>query len=102
MIRYFDVPPPWTDFYVGGLEALESASRAHYQRALTDLDESQMDVLIGKMFADGLQDWAGPPATLFYLVLRSDAVDVTYGTQAGFERLDIDYAAHVRPPESWT
>lgn len=102
MIRNFDVPPPWTDFYLGGLEALESAARGQFKRPLIELDEVQMEELIGKLFADELSDWTGPPASLFYLVLRSDAVDVTYGTEAGFERLDIEYLAHIRPPEAWT
>lgn len=102
MIRYFDVPPPWPDFYLGGLEALQSACRTRYDRSLSALDAGQIDSLIGELFAGELPDWKGPPAPLLYLVLRSDAADVTYGTEAGFERLDIEYVPHIRPPEAWT
>ncbi len=42
-----------------------------------------------------------PPAPLFYFALRSDAIDVTYGTMAGFERLDIPYMAHIEPARPW-
>lgn len=102
MIRNFDVPPPWSDFYLDGLEALESSCAKRYDRSLAALDARQMDSLIGKLFTGDLPDWQGPPAPLFYLVLRSDAVDVTYGTEAGFERLDIEYVPHILPPEAWT
>ena len=45
--------------------------------------------------------WSGPAAGLVYFVLRSDAVDVVYGTPAGFERLGVPYMAHILPPAGW-
>ena len=46
--------------------------------------------------------WEGPPAPLFYLLARSDAVDAVYGTPEGFERLGIPYMAHIAPPRAWS
>ena len=46
-------------------------------------------------------EWSGPPAPLFCFVTRSDAVDVYYGTQEGFARLNIPYMAHILPPKKW-
>ena len=36
------------------------------------------------------------------MMLRSDAVDVVYGTEGGFEELGIPYLAHIRPPADWS
>jgi hypothetical protein len=38
---------------------------------------------------------------LFWFVLRSDAVDVVYGTKEGVERLGLPYMAHIEPPSRW-
>jgi hypothetical protein len=43
----------------------------------------------------------GFPIFLFFMCLRSDAVDVVYGTPAGFEKLNIPYMQHILPPEGW-
>ena len=36
-----------------------------------------------------------------YLVLRSDAVDVVYGTVEGYEALGIPYMPHIAPDKRW-
>ena len=43
----------------------------------------------------------GFPTFLFYMCLRSDAVDVVYGTPEGFKKLNIPYMQHIMPPEGW-
>ncbi len=53
------------------------------------------------MAADALTDWAGPPASYVFFVLRADALDVTYGTPEGFEQLGIPYMAHIMPEQPW-
>lgn len=45
--------------------------------------------------------WQGPPARLAGFVLRSDAVDVVYGTRVGFEQLGVPYMAHIPPGAGW-
>jgi hypothetical protein len=45
--------------------------------------------------------WSGPPPPLFYMMVRSDAVDVVYGTKEGFDQLNVPYMAHIMPRERW-
>ena len=47
------------------------------------------------------EGWSGPPSPFFYFVSRGDAVDVTYGTVEGFERLGIPYMPHIVPIKRW-
>jgi hypothetical protein len=53
------------------------------------------------MATDAVTDWAGPPASYAFFVLRADALDVTYGTPEGFSTLDIPYSAHIQPEAYW-
>jgi len=48
-----------------------------------------------------LQGWQGPPQGFVYFVLRSDAVDVVYGTVEGYEALGVPYQAHIMPLKRW-
>ena len=49
-----------------------------------------------------LAGWQGPPAAGFvYFLLRSDAVDVVYGTVEGYAELGIPYQAHIMPLKRW-
>jgi hypothetical protein len=48
-----------------------------------------------------IDGWKGPPGGFVYFLLRSDAVDVVYGTVAGYKSLDIPYMAHIEPKRSW-
>ena len=53
------------------------------------------------MAADSLSEWVGPPASYVLFVLRADALDVTYGTPEGFEKLGIPYMAQIKPDKPW-
>ena len=44
---------------------------------------------------------APPAAGFVYFVLRSDAVDVVYGTVEGYAELGIPYQAHIMPLKRW-
>ena len=101
MIKYLGVPAPFTAFYRDGLRAADSAARALYGKSFADLNTQQAGVLASQMSAGHVDGWQGPPAALFYFVLRNDAVDVVYGTQRGFELLDVPYMAHIAPPSRW-
>jgi len=48
-----------------------------------------------------LEAWQGPPAGQVYFVLRSDAVDVVYGTMEGYESLGVPYLPHIAPDRRW-
>ena len=48
-----------------------------------------------------LEGWQGPPGPFVYLLLRSDAVDVVYGTMDGYAALGFPYMPHIAPTRSW-
>lgn len=97
MLRYLDVLPPYADFYRAGLAGLDAASRAATGKGFAALDEDAATALVSAMAAANPKDWSGPPAPLFYFALRGDAVDIVYGTRAGFETLSVPYLAHIEP-----
>jgi hypothetical protein len=91
MIKYLGLNAPFTNFYKSGLAGVESAART----------QKDMHALVGAMAKGDIPGWSGPPAPLFFFVLRNDAVDVSYGTVAGFETLNVPYMAHIAPPTRW-
>jgi hypothetical protein len=102
MIRYLGVEAPFTSFYTGGLAALDAAAAALHGAPFHGLEDSQRVELTRQLAQANPEGWSGlPPAPLFYFVLRSDAVDVVYGTKAGVERLGLPYMAHIEPPSRW-
>jgi len=105
MIKYFNVPPPYADFYRGGLAALNGYSRKVHGKLFTELNDEQttavVDALVATLGGGTPEGWQGPPAVLVYFAVRADAVDVVYGTVEGFERLGVPYMPHILPPEKW-
>ena len=99
--RYLDVPIPPLEFYEGGLAALDGYSQATHQAAFVDLPPETRTAVVGAIAQGDPEGWQGPPAGLVYFVVRADAVDVVYGTEAGFERLGLPYVPHIAPPERW-
>lgn len=99
--RYFNIEPPYLPFYAGTLASLESLSAARHQRAFAALGEAEAVALVRELGAGTPRGWSGPPAELGYLVIRSDAVDVVYGTVEGFRRLGVPYMPHILPPRPW-
>jgi hypothetical protein len=101
MIKYLGVPAPFDQFYKSGLLATNAMAHAAHGKDFSVVAQEQADALVAKMSGGKVEGWQGPPAGLFYFVLRSDAVDVVYGTQAGFEQLGVPYMAHIEPPSRW-
>jgi len=101
MLRYLDWPTPYAPFYKAGLGALEQQIRRQLNTAPADVTEAQWSTFIGGMQGGDPAAWNGIPPGLFYFAVRSDAVDVVYGTEAGFARLGIPYMAHIVPPSPW-
>jgi len=99
MIKYFNIRPPYVDFYRAGLTALNGYSHKLHDKPFTALNDAAMNALITTISGAVPEGWAGPPAPLFYLMVRSDAVDVVYGTAEGFERLGVPYMPHIVPPD---
>lgn len=98
--KYFGVGLPYINFYAKGLEVVAGMAQQAAGKSLEELDAAESEQLIKSMSMPGaVVD--GFPVFLFYMCLRSDAVDVVYGTPAGFEKLNIPYMQHILPPEGW-
>ena len=98
MIKYLGVSPPFADFYSSGLAAADRAALAQFSQPLSALTAQDLHALVAAMAAGAPPGWNGPPAPMFFFVLRNDAVDVTYGTPAGFAMLGVPYMPHIAPP----
>lgn len=100
IVKYFGIAPPHADFYTQGIQAAADESTRIFGKPLEALAGDDLEKL-----AAGLLAAQTPPdqfpLSLFGICLRSDAVDVVYGTPEGFARLDIPYMEHIRPPEGW-
>jgi hypothetical protein len=99
--RYFGVVPPFRDFYRGALAGLDAAAHAAHRQPFAALAPEATLPLAASLLSGPPPGWNGPPAPLFYLSVRSDAVDVVYGTPAGFEALGVPYMEHIMPPRRW-
>jgi hypothetical protein len=99
--RYLQVPPPYTDFYKGGVQALNGIAHARHGKIFPQLPLALRQEIIAGLFPLQPQDWRGPPSQPLYLCLRSDAIDVVYGTMEGFADLGIPYLAHIEPSSKW-
>lgn len=100
-IRYLDVLPPYGEFYANALKALDDYSVASVGSGFASLSTSKAKDVVGLMLGGNMSGWKGPPSALLYLAVRSDAVDLVYGTVGAFERLGLPYVAHIEPKTTW-
>ena len=68
---------------------------------VAQLGEGEQRSLVDSMRQNKIDGWQGPPGSFVYLLLRSDAVDVVYGTMEGYAALGIPYQAHIVPEKRW-
>jgi hypothetical protein len=99
--RYLQVPPPYVGFYKGSVQALNGIAQVRHEKIFTQLPVALRQDIIASLFPQQPKDWRGPPSQPVYLCLRSDAIDVVYGTMEGFADLGIPYMAHIEPPSQW-
>ena len=100
--RILNVRPPYANFYRATLVALNGASeRLNGGRAFAQLSETEQRSLVDNMRQNKVAGWQGPAGPFVYLVLRSDAVDVVYGTMDGYAHLGIPYMPHIAPTQKW-
>jgi hypothetical protein len=95
------VRPPYVNFYRAALGAIDRASTALYGRKFAQLTTNDERDFVNLMRQNKIDGWQGPPGGFVYLLLRSDAVDVVYGTVEGYESLGIPYMAHIAPEKRW-
>ena len=92
---------------IGKYLGVDTSAQTGFYRAAADnvmslADESiSMHTFASSMATDAVSGWAGPPASYVLFVLRADALDVTYGTPEGFEKLGIPYMAQIKPDRPW-
>jgi hypothetical protein len=99
--RILNVKPPYANFYRAAIGAIDKASQARSGRRFAQLDFIEQREFVDLMRQNKLDAWQGPPGPFVYLVTRSDAVDVVYGTVEGYEALGIPYMAHIAPEKRW-
>jgi len=101
LLRYIDGVDDHEGFYRGGLAALNTLSEERHGQRFDRCTAEQRTALVGEIAGTVPEGWHGPPAPLFYYVLRNDAVDVVYGTPEGYAKLNVPYMAHIMPPPGW-
>jgi hypothetical protein len=103
--RILNIRPPYANFYRAALGAVDKASKAskaqNNGRGLAQLNDSERHAFVDLMRQNKVDGWQGPPGPFVYLVLRSDAVDVVYGTMDGYAALGIPYMPHIAPEKRW-
>jgi hypothetical protein len=100
--RILNVRPPYANFYRAALGAVDRGSQARNGgRTFAQLGEAEQRSFIDNMRQNKIEGWQGPAGGFVYLLLRSDAVDVVYGTVDGYAGLGIPYMAHIMPTKRW-
>lgn len=100
LAKYFQVAPPYRNFYAAGTQTAAKMAQTLTGKPIETLDKAGLKRLATEMSKPGTVV-EGFPIFLFYLCFRSDAVDVVYGTPAGFAKLNVPYMEHIMPPGGW-
>ncbi len=100
--RILNVIPPYANFYRTVTATVDRVSEAgNGGKKFAALEASVQRDFVDRMRQNKLEGWQGPPQPFVYLVLRSDAVDVVYGTMDGYKALGIPYMPHIAPEKRW-
>src|SRR5207302_6291093 len=99
--RIMNVRPPYANFYKAALGAVDRSSQAQSARRFARLAGNEQRDFVNLMRQNKIEGWQGPAGAFVYFVLRSDAVDVVYGTLEGYEALGVPYMAHITPLKRW-
>jgi len=100
--RIMNVRPPFANFYRAAIAAVDRGSQSTFGgRKFAELTPAEQVQFVHNMRQNKIEGWQGPAAPFVYTVLRSDAVDVVYGTVEGYEALGIPYQAHIVPEKRW-
>jgi hypothetical protein len=99
--RQLNVKPPFVNFYRAAVGAVDKASEARSGRRFAALSTTDQRDFVDLMRQNKIAGWQGPAGGFVYFVLRSDAVDVVYGTMDGYESLGVPYMPHIAPEKRW-
>jgi hypothetical protein len=99
--RQLNVRPPFVNFYRAAVGAVDKASEARNGRRFAALSTGDQHDFVDLMRQNKIDGWQGPAGGFVYFILRSDAVDVVYGTMEGYESLGVPYMPHIAPDRRW-
>ncbi len=99
--RIVNIKPPFANFYRAAIGGIEKASAARSGKRFAALSATEQHDFIDQLRQNKIEGWQGPPAAQVYFVLRSDAVDVVWGTMEGYESLGVPYMPHIAPDKRW-
>jgi hypothetical protein len=99
--RQLNVKPPFINFYRAALAGVDKAATARSGGRFAMLSADEQHAFIDAMRQNRIEGWQGPAGAFVYLVLRSDAVDVVYGTMEGYQSLGVPYMPHIAPDRRW-
>jgi len=99
--RQLNVRPPFINFYRAAIGAVDKAAEARSGRRFAALSAPEQRDFVDLMRQNKIDGWQGPAGGFVYLILRSDAVDVVYGTMEGYESLGVPYMPHIAPEKRW-
>jgi len=99
--RIVNIKPPFINFYRAAIGGVDKAATARSGKRFAALSTSEQHDFIDQLRQNKIDGWQGPPAGQVYFVLRSDAVDVVYGTMEGYESLGVPYLPHIAPDKRW-
>jgi len=99
--RQLNVRPPFVNFYRAAIGAVDKASMARSGKRFAELSSGDQHDFVDLMRQNKIEGWQGPAGGFVYFVLRSDAVDVVYGTMEGYESLGVPYMPHIAPDRRW-
>jgi Gluconate 2-dehydrogenase subunit 3 len=99
--RQLNVKPPFINFYRAAISAIDRAAEARSRRPFAGLTAADQHAFVDAMRQNKIDGWQGPPGSFVYTILRSDAIDVVYGTMEGYEALGVPYMPHIAPDKRW-
>jgi Gluconate 2-dehydrogenase subunit 3 len=99
--RIMNVRPPYANFYRAAIGAIDRASQSLHGRKFAQLTTIEQRDFVNLMRQNKIDGWQGPAGGFVYFLMRSDAVDVVYGTVEGYKALGIPYMAHIMPDKRW-
>jgi Gluconate 2-dehydrogenase subunit 3 len=99
--RIFNVRPPFANFYRAALGAIDGASEKMKGKKFAQLTADEQHDFVAAMRINKIDGWQGPPGPFIFNILRSDAVDVVYGTMEGYAMLGVPYMPHIVPTKKW-
>jgi hypothetical protein len=100
LLRYLQ-NPPFTSFHVTGIAGIDQESQGRFSKPFLALGTNERKTVVDAAATSSTIAWTNPNPNFFYFISRSDAVDVVYGTVAGFRDLDIPYLPHISPSRPW-